>query len=54
MLIQGLRVRLFIFSLTNHAAGVLTVITHPGIQSSFFCPNLATCGIFSDNVVGII
>ena len=33
MLIQGLRVSLYIFSLAKHAAGVLTVITHPGIQS---------------------
>ena len=33
LLIQGLRVSLFIFSLANHAAGMPTVITHPGIQS---------------------
>ena len=32
MLIQGLGVSLFIFSLANHATGVLTVITHPGIR----------------------
>ena len=32
ILIQDLGVSLFIFSLANHAA-VLTVITHPGIQS---------------------
>ena len=31
-LIQGIGVSLFIFSLGNHAAGVPTVITHPGIQ----------------------
>ena len=35
MLIQGLGVSLSIFSLANHAAGVLTVITHPGIQSRY-------------------
>ena len=29
MLIQGLGVSLFIFSLANHTAGVPTVITHP-------------------------
>ena len=29
MLIQGLEVSLFIFSLANHTAGVPTVITHP-------------------------
>ena len=33
MLKQGLGVSLFIFSLANHAVGVPTVITHPGIQS---------------------
>ena len=33
MLIQGLGVSLFIFSLVNHAAGVPTMITHSGIQS---------------------
>ena len=37
MLIQGLGVSLFIYSLANHAAGVPTVIsTHPGIQSLVF------------------
>ena len=35
MSIQGLGVSLFIFSLANHAAGVPTVITHPGIQSRY-------------------
>ena len=35
MSIQGLGVRLFIFSLANHAAGVPTVITYPGIQSRY-------------------
>ena len=38
MLKQGLGVSLFIFSLANHAAGVPTVITHPGIQSSMYSP----------------
>ena len=36
MLIQGVGVSLFIFSLANHAAGVLTVITHAGIQSRYW------------------
>ena len=35
MLIKGLGVSLFIFSLANHAAGVPAVITHPGIQSRY-------------------
>ena len=34
MLIQGLGVSLFIFSLAKHAAGVPTVITHPEFNHS--------------------
>ena len=37
VLIQGLGVSLFIFSLANHAVGVLTVTTHPVFNHGKFC-----------------
>ena len=50
MLIQGLGVSLFIFSLANHTAGVPTVITH----RKSIIPNTSNNGIDSCTVVFVM